>query len=128
MRLLVDANLSPRLAVGLARGGHEASHVTDHGLLTASDETITTFAVEFAASIVSADSDFATMLALSGAPAPSLILLRSADRLSPPEQCDLLLANLLAVEMDLLSGAVVSISTEHLRVRPLPITKARPIA
>lgn len=128
MRLLVDANLSPRLAAGLSLGGHEASHVSDHGLLTASDERIMAFAFEIAASVISADSDFATMLALSGAAAPSLILLRSADRLTPKEQCGLLLANLPAVETDLLDGAVVSISTDHLRVRPLPITKPRPPA
>jgi hypothetical protein len=45
----------------------------------------------------------------------------------PQEQYGLLLANLPAVETDLLDGAVVSISTDHLRVRPLPITKPRPV-
>jgi predicted nuclease of predicted toxin-antitoxin system len=83
------------------------------------------FALEQGATVVSADSDFASMLALSGAAAPSLVLLRSADGLQAQQQCDLLLANLASVEPELLSGAVVSISTEHLRVRSLPITKGR---
>ncbi len=74
MNLLVDANLSPRLAEGLVKEGFQASHVMDHGLLTASDHTIMAFAAEVGAAIVSADSDFATMLALSGADTPSLVL------------------------------------------------------
>ncbi|MDZ7576621.1 MAG: DUF5615 family PIN-like protein [Candidatus Nanopelagicales bacterium] len=40
MKLLVDANLSPRVAAALAEAGYDASHVADHGLLTASDEVI----------------------------------------------------------------------------------------
>ena len=56
MKLPVDANLSPRLAEGLAKGGFEASHVMDHGLLTASDHSIMIFAVAAGATIVSAPS------------------------------------------------------------------------
>jgi predicted nuclease of predicted toxin-antitoxin system len=91
--------------------------------MAASDEDIMAFALEQIACIISADSDFSTMLALSGADAPSLILFRSADHLVVAEQCALLLANLPTLEADLLAGAVVSISTEHLRVRLLPIVK-----
>ena len=35
MRLLVDANLSPRLAAALTASGVKARHVADVGLLTA---------------------------------------------------------------------------------------------
>jgi hypothetical protein len=52
---------------------------------------------------------------------PSLILLRSADHLSPIEQAALLLANLPTVAPDLAIGSVVSLSTSHLRVRRLPM-------
>ena len=40
MRLLIDANLSPRVAASLGSAGFEAIHVVDVGLLTAADEAI----------------------------------------------------------------------------------------
>jgi predicted nuclease of predicted toxin-antitoxin system len=40
VKILVDANLSPRVAEELARAGYESTHVRDHGLLSASDEQI----------------------------------------------------------------------------------------
>ncbi len=61
------------------------------------------------------------MLALAGLRGPSLVLLRSADHLAPDEQAELLLANLPQLVKDLEAGCVVSISTRHLRVRPLPM-------
>jgi predicted nuclease of predicted toxin-antitoxin system len=57
MRLLVDANLSPRVSEALSTAGFEATHVVDHGLLAASDEVIAAFAVSRHEVIVSADSD-----------------------------------------------------------------------
>jgi predicted nuclease of predicted toxin-antitoxin system len=121
VRLLVDANLSPRVAERLAKAGYDANHVHDHDLLAASDEAIAAFAVRSGMIIVSADSDFATMLALSGHMSPSLILLRSGDALSPSEQAALIGSNLPAVADALAHGAVVSLSRRHLRVRRLPL-------
>lgn len=121
MKLLVDANLSPNVVNRLRQGGHDASHVGDHGLLRASDAEILKHAITTGCAIISADSDFATMLALAGLRGPSLILLRSADHLIPDQQAELLLANLPQLVKDLEAGCVVSISTRHLRVRPLPI-------
>jgi predicted nuclease of predicted toxin-antitoxin system len=121
MKLLLDANLSPRVAEALRIAGHDASHVGDHGLLEASDEKILQFAITQESIIVTADSDFTTMLALAGLAVPSLVFLRSMDRLTPTQQGALLIANLPVVESDLLTGAVVSLSSEHLRVRSLPI-------
>ena len=71
--------------------------------------------------VISSDSDFATLLALSRGTAPSLILLRSSERLKPPAQAALLLANLGVLETDLIQGVVVSLSTTHVRVRRLPL-------
>jgi predicted nuclease of predicted toxin-antitoxin system len=87
----------------------------------ASDEAILAYAAAARQTIVSADSDFATMLALAGLRGPSLILLRSADHLGPDEQADLLLANLPPLAKEIDAGSVVSLSRRHLRVRPLPI-------
>ena len=121
MKLLLDANLSPRVVEAPCKAGHDASHVGDHGLLEAADEKILQFAISQDSIIVTADSDFTTMLALAGLAVPSLVFLRSMDRLTPTQQGDLLIANLPVVEPDLLTGAVVSLSSEHLRVRALPM-------
>lgn len=125
MRFLVDANLSPKVADRLRRAGHEATHVADHELLSAADDAFLAHALAHHQVIVSADTDFTIMLAVSGAASPSLILLRSADRLPPTDQAELVLANLGSVEDDLEAGAVVSLSTGRLRVRPLPMAGRR---
>lgn len=55
MRLLIDANLSPRVAVALSKAGLESVHVGDVGLLTAPDRSILDYAGANALVIVSAD-------------------------------------------------------------------------
>ncbi len=123
MKLLIDANLSPRIAALLASAGHEATHVDQQGLHGASDETILEHSLGTDQIVVSADSDFTSMLAIRGLASPSLVLLRSSDHLPPQDQAALLIANLPAVTNDLEAGAVVSLSPNHLRVRALPIQR-----
>ncbi|WHT17055.1 DUF5615 family PIN-like protein [Crossiella sp. CA-258035] len=121
MNFLVDANLSPKIATWLGQAGHTATHVRDHGMLAASDQEILDFAIDHGLVIVSADTDFTVMLAVAGLKSPSLVLLRSADHRTPQEQGGLLVANLPAVQEDLLAGAVVSIGNGRIRVRRLPM-------
>jgi len=123
LRFLVDANLSPRVAARLRLEGHDVAHVGDVGLLTADDETILAHASRDERTIVSADADFATLLAVANRGEPSLILLRSADLLTPSQQAELILANLETVAADLRTGAVVTIGRGHLRVRTLPMRR-----
>lgn len=122
MRLLIDANLSPKVAVALAKAGLESVHVGDVGLLTAPDKAILGYAAVHGLVIVSADSDFGELLAASrGTVRPSAVLLRSADRLTSEEQAAVLAANLPVVADDLEAGAVVTIARGRMRVRSLPI-------
>jgi predicted nuclease of predicted toxin-antitoxin system len=121
VQLLIDANLSPRVAAKLCDAGHDAVHVADVGLLSASDEAILAHAVASHQVIISADTDFGELLAVSGATRPSVVLLRSADRLTPYQQAALLADNLPAVAAELDGGAVVSIARGRLRVRLLPV-------
>lgn len=122
MRLLIDANLSPKVARALGKSGLDAVHVGDVGLLTAPDRSILDYAAANDLVIVSADSDFSDMLAASrGATRPSVVLLRSADRLTSDSQAVLLAANLPAVADDLETGAIVTIARGRMRVRSLPI-------
>jgi len=88
LRFLVDANLSPRVAARLRLEQHDVEHVGDVGLLTAEDGPILAHAASTERVIVSADSDFATLLAVTARSEPSLILLRSADKLTPDQQAD----------------------------------------
>ncbi len=75
--------------------------------------------------IISADSDFGELLAVSrGAVSPSVVLLRSADRLTPDQQAAILAANLAAVADELKTGALVSIARGRVRIRSLPILGA----
>jgi predicted nuclease of predicted toxin-antitoxin system len=92
------------------------------GLLTASDRSILDYAAANGLVIVSADTDFGELLAASrGATRPSVVLLRSADRLTSDEQAALLAANLAAIADDLESGAVATIARGRMRIRSLPI-------
>lgn len=66
MRLLLDANLSPKLVTALREAGYDADHVADLGLLFAADEQIFERAATDQRTVVTADTDFSMMLALRG--------------------------------------------------------------
>lgn len=121
MKLLLDNNLSPQLGALLAVQGHEAEHVRDHGMQTASDEAVMRLAAKRGLVLVSADTDFGRLLQLSQAPSPSVVLIRSAGRRRPPAQAKLLLDNLPAVEDDLARGALVVLEDTRVRIRDLPL-------
>jgi predicted nuclease of predicted toxin-antitoxin system len=59
MRFLVDAQLPPALARWLAANGHDAEHVADRRLASASDTEIWSCAAAIGATIVTKDEDFA---------------------------------------------------------------------
>lgn len=121
MKFLLDANLSPRIVAALVAAGYEAQHVEDVGLLTAGDDAIFDYAVATGSVVVTADSDFATLLALRRATSPSVILLRHVAELTREVHERLLVPNLPAVVDDLEHGAIVSLSEVRLAVRDLPL-------
>lgn len=121
MKLLIDANLSPRVARGLRTAGYDATHVIEIGLLTASDEQIIRHAVDRGFVVVTADSDFAMILALRGAVSPSVVQLRYVAEFGVEAHTALLVANLPGVENRLTAGAIASLSPGRLSVRELPI-------
>lgn len=121
MKVLIDANLSPKVAEGLQEAGFEAVHVADVDLLTAQDDEIFDFAVDEGLVVVTADSDFGMLLALRRATCPSVVHLRRVAELPPDEHVGLLVANLPEIEEDLERGAIASLSPTRLAVRDLPL-------
>lgn len=121
MRFLVDNALSPRLAEWLAKEGHDAVHVRSRGLQAASDSDLFELAAREERAIISADTDFGTLLALRRETRPSVILFRGRAPRRPDRQAALLLANLSLIEAELEAGAIVTIYEGRLRVRRLPV-------
>ena len=125
MRFLVDNALSPALAEGLRQSKHDSVHVRDYGLQSASDIEIFFRAAQEHRVIVSADTDFGSLLALRDAAEPSVILFRGTSTRHPDKQLTQLLANLDAIEDAIEEGAIVVFEETRIRVRSLPIGRDR---
>jgi len=121
VRFLVDNALSPQIATILQTQGHDALHVRDLGLATAEDEYIFDHALQEDRIIISADTDFGTLLSLWSSAKPSVILFRRGTQHHPSLQAQLLIANLSALEDSLIQGAIVILEEQRIRVRSLPI-------
>lgn len=121
MKYLLDANLSPTIALELVDNGFDASHVADIDLLSATDEEIFDRAVRDSLVVATADSDFAMLHAMRRTDSPSIVLLREVAGFGPSVHAALLLANLRSVEQALSDGAIVAMSPKRIRIRDLPI-------
>jgi predicted nuclease of predicted toxin-antitoxin system len=74
VRFLLDQNRSPRLAVVLTAHGHDAVHTLELGLEQADDDELLEAARNDDRVLISGDTNFGALLALSGETSPSVIL------------------------------------------------------
>ncbi|HEY3088426.1 MAG TPA: DUF5615 family PIN-like protein [Jatrophihabitantaceae bacterium] len=121
MRFLLDNNLSPKLAEFLRAAGHDVVHVRDIGLGSATDIVVIDEARAQGRVLISADTDFGTLLARTHAITPSFLLVRRASGRRASEQAAIILSNLDTVRADLDAGAIVVLGEATLRIRRLPI-------
>jgi len=121
MKFLVDNSLSPIVSDGLKRAGHDSVHVRAYGLQRADDETIFERASAENRILISADTNFGTILSTREQNKPSVVLFRRALERHPQEQISLLLANLSDIQEYLERGSVVVFEETRIRIRSLPI-------
>jgi predicted nuclease of predicted toxin-antitoxin system len=120
MKLLLDQGLPRGTVTLLQQAGHDAVHVGDIGLASAEDDEILQHAAGEHRVVVTLDSDFHTLLALSGDDSPSVIRIR-IEGLKSDGLYRILDQVIRVCEADLDAGAMVTVTESRIRVRRLPL-------
>jgi hypothetical protein len=76
--------------------------------------------------VITADTDFVTMLALTGAEMPSVVLVRRETGRRVHELGALLVANMAPLDAEVRKGCIVVVEANRVRVRSLPIERRAP--
>ena len=121
MKLLIDNALSPIVAKHLGDRDFDVVHVRDIGLQSASDTEILRLAEQQGRIIISADTDFGTLLAIRQKQHPSFVLLRRQKGIQPQDTAKLLTGILPQLEDTLRQGAIVVVTDNRIRIRSLPV-------
>lgn len=121
MKFLVDNALSPQVSRALNQANFEAVHVREVNLQHASDEEIFEYAEEHELVIISADTDFSFILSDRQTDKPSLILFRDKMTKKPTDQIEFLINHLSELENELEKGSIISIRSNRVRARKLPL-------
>ena len=120
MKLLLDMNLSPKIAAALSLKGIESVHWLTVGLPEATDTEIISYAKENSCVVVTHDLDFSTVLSVSHGKLPSVIQIRSQD-LNVEQITDMVSATVRENVVEIVQGAILSIDSKRARLRLLPL-------
>ena len=105
---------------GFAVRRPRAIHIRDYQMEKATDPEVFARAAEEDRILISADTDFGTLLALRNEEKPSVILLRRGPK-RPRVQLQLLLGAMTVMQEPLREGSIVVLEEKRIRVRRLPI-------
>jgi len=120
MKLLLNQGLPRSAAFLLIARGHDSVHVGELGMAEAKDADIIREAERQNRVVVTLDADYHRILATSGAVRPSVIRMRIEGLKAAPLSA--LLCDVISqCENDLIAGAMVSVESDRLRVRRLPV-------
>ena len=118
--VLLDQGAPRRAVQALREAGVDAVHVGERGMARASDQEILDLARREARCVVTFDHDFGSLLAHSGATAPSVIFIR---RSVPTAQFHSFIVELLTAHAEpIATGVILSVGSDAVRSRPLPLT------
>ena len=120
MKFLLDENISPSLAVLLQELGYETRHVNEIGYNNTPDFKISKFAATSGEIIITHDTDFGTILALTGSERPSVVLFRWKI-ISAQLVFQFLVSYLPQLAENLTNGALIVVDEQKIRIRKLPL-------
>jgi len=120
-RILLDQGL-PRTAVNILREtGWDVLHTGDIGLSRASDQEILAYARLEKMVIITLDADFHAILAVQNAKSPSVVRIRY-EGIKGQELANLIETIWPKIQIQLESGAMVTVTRKSIRIRKIPIT------
>jgi len=120
MKFLLDQGLPRSTVQHLQELGIDAEHVGDLGLSIASDETILEEGRIRTAIVVTLDSDFHALLAISNASSPSVIRINMRG-LKGDSVARLIHQVVEAMQTDLVAGSAISVTERRIGLRRLPL-------
>jgi predicted nuclease of predicted toxin-antitoxin system len=120
MKLLLDMNLSPRLAPILAQAGFEVVHWNELGPGDTNDADIMAHARAHDFVVLTHDLDFSAILAATNGEKPSVVQIRTIDT-SPEVLAATVITGLRSCADELREGALLTIDADRRRLRVLPL-------
>lgn len=122
MQFLVDENMALSYAKTLRSLAYKAVHVSEVGLTSTDDDDIVVYAHEKDYTIITFDLDFTRIVALSQKPFPSIITFRVGE-INVSEFEELIRIYLPDLINDIVKGALITIDSQGVRIKKLPIVK-----
>ncbi|MFC4605023.1 DUF5615 family PIN-like protein [Rhodococcus kronopolitis] len=122
LRFLIDENFSPQVAEGLRAQGYDAVHLRDVGADAGHNGQALLAASRGGRVLVTNELSYLDDLVASGSTAPSLLVMRRPGA-KIAEQTSVIAACAPVITNALESGSLVTLDTERIRTRELPLRR-----